>query len=159
MRRPCRLPLLPQKPRFKMLPVFRLHRLVFLVLLMSIPPSGVLSASPIPAEPAAELRAPAALAPWVSDQGDGSYRNPVLYADYSDPDAVRVGEDFWMTASSFNHVPGLPILHSRALVNWTLVNHALPVQVLKNLEPVLRPLVSGLPAAEPSCIAGKPNRS
>lgn len=97
---------------------------------MSIPPSGALSASPIPAEPVAERRAPAdALAPWVSDQGDGSYRNPVLYADYSDPDAVRVGEDFWMTASSFNHVPGLPILHSRDLVNWTLVNHALPVQV------------------------------
>ena len=110
---------------------FRIHRLVFSSLLMSLPPPGVLSASPIPAEAAAERRAPAgaALAPWVPDQGDGSYRNPVLYADYSDPDAVRVGEDFWMTASSFNHVPGLPILHSRDLVNWTLVNHALPVQV------------------------------
>jgi beta-xylosidase len=63
---------------------------------------------------------------WVSDRGDGMYRNPILFADYSDPDAIRVGDDFWMTASSFNHVPGLPILHSRDLVNWTLVNHALP---------------------------------
>ncbi len=53
------------------------------------------------------------------------YRNPVLYADYSDPDVVRHGDDFWMTASSFNCTPGLPILHSRDLVNWTLVNHAL----------------------------------
>ena len=50
----------------------------------------------------------------------------MLYADYSDPDAIRVGDDFWLTASSFGHVPGLPILHSRDLVNWTLVNHALP---------------------------------
>lgn len=67
-----------------------------------------------------------AQAPWISDCGDGTYRNPVLFADYSDPDAVRVGEDYWMTASSFSHVPGLPILHSKDLVNWTLVGHALP---------------------------------
>ena len=61
-----------------------------------------------------------------ADAGDGTYRNPVLHADYSDPDVVRVGEDYWLTASSFNHVPGLPILHSRDLVNWTLAGHALP---------------------------------
>lgn len=72
---------------------------------------------------------PAPSSPWVADQGDGTYRNPVLHADYSDPDAIRVGEDYWMTASSFCHVPGLPILHSRDLVNWTLVNHALPALV------------------------------
>ncbi|MCX6315780.1 MAG: glycoside hydrolase 43 family protein [Bacteroidetes bacterium] len=63
---------------------------------------------------------------WVADQGDGTFRNPVLYADYSDPDAIRVGDDYYMTASSFNHVPGLPILHSKDLVNWTLIGHALP---------------------------------
>ena len=68
-------------------------------------------------------------APWVADQADGTYKNPVLHADYSDPDVVRVGDDYWMTASSFCHVPGLPILHSRDLVNWTLVNHALPTLV------------------------------
>ena len=60
---------------------------------------------------------------WVSDNGDGTYRNPIIYADYSDPDVVRVGSDFYMTASSFNAVPGLPILHSNDLVNWTIVNH------------------------------------
>ncbi|WNS43984.1 family 43 glycosylhydrolase [Paenibacillus sp. MMS20-IR301] len=64
-------------------------------------------------------------APWVPDLGNGRYRNPVLYADYSDPDVIRVGDDYYMTASSFNHMPGLPVLHSRDLVNWTLVNHAL----------------------------------
>ena len=63
--------------------------------------------------------------PWTSDQGDGTYRNPVLCADYSDPDVIRDGDDFWMTASSFNCTPGLPILHSRDLVNWTIVNHAI----------------------------------
>lgn len=61
---------------------------------------------------------------WVADNGDGTYRNPILYADYSDPDAIRVGDDFYMTASSFNAVPGLPILHSKDLVNWRLINHA-----------------------------------
>lgn len=61
---------------------------------------------------------------WVADKGDGTYRNPILHADYSDPDAIRVGEDYYMTASSFNAVPGLPILHSKDLVNWRLINHA-----------------------------------
>lgn len=64
------------------------------------------------------------LAPWVPDLGDGTYRNPILYADYSDPDCIRVGDDYYLTASSFQCTPGLPILHSRDLVNWTLVNHA-----------------------------------
>ena len=61
---------------------------------------------------------------WVSDLGNGAYKNPVLYADYSDPDVCRVGEDFYMTASSFNCIPGLPVLHSRDLVNWTIIGHA-----------------------------------
>ncbi|GAB4094016.1 glycoside hydrolase family 43 protein [Flaviaesturariibacter terrae] len=62
---------------------------------------------------------------WLSDQGDGTYVNPVLHADYSDPDAVRVGDDYYLTASSFEDMPGLPILHSKDLVNWRLVGHAL----------------------------------
>jgi beta-xylosidase len=65
---------------------------------------------------------------WVADNGDGTYKNPVVNADYSDPDAVRVGEDFYLIASSFNHAPGLPILHSKDLVNWTLIGHALKRQ-------------------------------
>ena len=63
---------------------------------------------------------------WSPDLGNGRYRNPVIFADYSDPDVVRVGDDFYMTASSFGSFPALPILHSRDLVNWTLVNHAIP---------------------------------
>ena len=56
---------------------------------------------------------------WVSDQKDGTYINPIIHADYSDPDVCAVGDDFYMTASSFNCTPGLPILHSKDLVNWT----------------------------------------
>lgn len=63
---------------------------------------------------------------WLADQGDGTYRNPVLFCDYSDPDAIRVGDTYYLTASSFNYVPGLPILTSKDLVNWTLANYALP---------------------------------
>jgi beta-xylosidase len=65
---------------------------------------------------------------WVPDNGDGTYTNPVLYADYSDPDAIRVGDDYYMVSSSFNCIPGLPILHSRDLVNWELIGHALSKQ-------------------------------
>lgn len=63
---------------------------------------------------------------WVADQGDGTYVNPVLHADYSDPDVCAVGGDFYLTASSFQCAPGLPILHSRDLVNWKIINYALP---------------------------------
>ena len=57
---------------------------------------------------------------WVADQGNGTYKNPVLYADYSDPDVCRVGDDYYLTSSSFNCLPGLQILHSKDLVNWTI---------------------------------------
>ena len=62
---------------------------------------------------------------WSPDLGNGQYINPVIDADYSDPDVVRVGDDFYMTASSFCDIPGLPILHSKDLVNWTLIGHAI----------------------------------
>lgn len=67
---------------------------------------------------------------WSPDNGDGTYTNPVLYADYSDPDVCAVGNDYYLTASSFNCVPGLPILHSKDLVNWQIIGHA-----LQRLEP------------------------
>lgn len=63
---------------------------------------------------------------WVADQGDGTYKNPVLYADYSDPDVCRVGEDYYLTSSSFGCLPGLQILHSKDLVNWSIIGAAVP---------------------------------
>jgi beta-xylosidase len=62
---------------------------------------------------------------WTPDNNDGTFTNPILYADYSDPDICRVGDDFYMTSSSFNSVPALPILHSKDLINWTIINHAI----------------------------------
>lgn len=60
---------------------------------------------------------------WVADQGNGTYKNPVLDADYSDPDAIRVGDDYYLIASSFDAVPGIPVLHSKDLVSWRIINH------------------------------------
>lgn len=65
---------------------------------------------------------------WISDRGDGTFSNPIIYSDYSDPDVIRVGDDYFMVSSSFVHTPGLPILHSKDLVNWKIVNH-----VVKNI--------------------------
>ncbi len=69
---------------------------------------------------------------WSPDNGDGTYTNPVINADYSDPDVCvgASGEDYYLTASSFQCIPGLPILHSKDLVNWEIINYA-----LKELEP------------------------
>lgn len=62
---------------------------------------------------------------WTADNGDGTYSNPVLYTDYSDPDAIRVGEDYFMIASSFCNTPAVPLLHSRDLVNWKVINYVM----------------------------------
>jgi len=70
---------------------------------------------------------------WVPDLGNGTYKNPVLYADYSDPDAIRVGDDFYLTSSSFNSAPGLQILHSKDLVNWSIIG-----TVFKQQPPIAR---------------------
>lgn len=98
---PCTAPLLPQLVRL-----------------------SVLAAAMVTASVPAQTPLPPG-APWVADLGDGRYRNPVLHADYSDPDVIRVGNRFYMTASSFANTPGLPLLESPDLVNWTLVGHAL----------------------------------
>lgn len=62
---------------------------------------------------------------WCPDNGNGTYTNPVIDADYSDPDVCVVGDDYYMTASSFNCIPGLPILHSKDLVNWEIIGYAI----------------------------------
>ena len=67
---------------------------------------------------------------WSPDNGDGTYTNPVINADYSDPDVICVGDDYYLTASSFQCIPGLPILHSKDLVNWEIINYA-----IKELKP------------------------
>jgi hypothetical protein len=90
-----------------MLPALRLSLMPLLLLAMSGPCGRSLGPGP----------------------GQRPYRNPVLNADYSDPDAIRVGDTYYMTSSSFNSAPGLPLLQSKDMVNWQLVGHALPKQV------------------------------
>lgn len=89
--------------------------------------AGILALAALPMAGEAQNKASVSKV-WVSDLGNGTYKNPVLDADYSDPDACRAGNDFYMTASSFDAIPGLPILHSKDLVNWTLIGHALKRQ-------------------------------
>lgn len=75
---------------------------------------------------------------WTPDKADGTYQNPIIYADYSDPDVIRVGDDYYMVASSFNCQPGIPVLHSKDLVNWTIINHVydrLPLQRYERVQP------------------------
>jgi hypothetical protein len=57
--------------------------------------------------------------------GPGEYRNPVLSGYYPDPSVVRVGSDYYLVNSSFSHFPGLPVFHSRDLVNWTQISNAI----------------------------------
>ncbi|MBO9707920.1 MAG: glycoside hydrolase 43 family protein [Caulobacter sp.] len=63
---------------------------------------------------------------WRADSGQGTYHNPPLYADYPDPDIIRVGEDFYFASTTFVNAPGLTILHSKDLVNWDIAGHVMP---------------------------------
>lgn len=60
---------------------------------------------------------------WQSDNGNGTFNNPVLYADYPDPDIIRVSNDFYMVSTTFADSPGINVLHSKDLVNWELISH------------------------------------
>nr|MCR5350143.1 family 43 glycosylhydrolase [Acholeplasmatales bacterium] len=64
------------------------------------------------------------------------YKNPIILSDYSDPDCIRVGENYYMIASSFNHLPGVPVLKSKNLVDWKLIGHVferLPFERFNNV--------------------------
>lgn len=65
---------------------------------------------------------------WNADNGNATYTNPIINSDYSDPDVIRVGSKYYMTASSFNCIPGLPVLESDDLVNWKVIGFALNKQ-------------------------------
>jgi beta-xylosidase len=71
---------------------------------------------------------------WIPDNSDGTYKNPIIYADYSDPDVIRVRNDYYLVASSFTCQPGIPVLHSYDLVNWKIINYvytSLPLERYK----------------------------
>lgn len=60
---------------------------------------------------------------WTADNGNGTFTNPLFYDEFTDPDLIRVGTDFYMVASSMHAMPGLPLLRSKDLVNWEFVTY------------------------------------
>jgi beta-xylosidase len=62
---------------------------------------------------------------WKADNGNGTFTNPLFYDEFSDPDMIRVGGDFYLTGTTMHAMPGLPILHSRDLVNWEFLGYTL----------------------------------
>jgi beta-xylosidase len=79
---------------------------------------SILGCSP-PAAPMHPEQSTSRIVSW-GDQGDGTYKNPVLKSDYSDPEILRVGDDFYLIASDF-HFVGMQVMHSKDLVNWELI--------------------------------------
>jgi xylan 1,4-beta-xylosidase len=71
------------------------------------------------------LALPVAAQTWKADNGNGTYTNPLFFDEFSDPDLIRVGSDFYLTGTTMHSMPGVPILHSRDLVNWTFLGYAL----------------------------------
>jgi xylan 1,4-beta-xylosidase len=61
---------------------------------------------------------------WTADNGNGTFTNPLFYDEFSDPDMIRVGDDYYLTGTTMHAMPGLPILHSRDLVNWEFLTYA-----------------------------------
>ena len=62
---------------------------------------------------------------WTADNGNGTFSNPLFYDEFSDPDLIRVGDEFYLTGTTMHAMPGLPVLRSRDLVNWELMSYAL----------------------------------
>lgn len=100
------------------IPLFHYSGIMFLIIIFLFIPAN------LSAQKSKDITKSIANA-WVPDLGNGKYKNPIIYADYSDPDVIRVGNDFYLVSSSFDQIPGLPILHSKDLVNWTIIGHAL----------------------------------
>lgn len=62
---------------------------------------------------------------WTADNGNGTYTNPLFYDEFSDPDIIRVGEDYYLAGTTMHCLPGLIVLHSKDLVNWELASYCM----------------------------------
>ena len=60
---------------------------------------------------------------WTADNGNGTFTNPLFYDEFSDPDVIRVGDDYYLAGTTMHAVPGLVILHSKDLVNWEFASY------------------------------------
>jgi len=61
---------------------------------------------------------------WMADNGNGTFTNPLFYDEFSDPDIIRVGDDYYLTGTTMHTMPGLPVMHSKDLVNWEFLSYA-----------------------------------
>jgi beta-xylosidase len=85
----------------------------------------VAGTAPAAAQRVSKADAPAGPRTWTADNGDGTFSNPLFFDEFSDPDLIRVGDDFYLTGTTMHAMPGLPVLHSTDLVNWELMSYAL----------------------------------
>ena len=69
---------------------------------------------------------PDAKTSWTADNGNGTYTNPLFYDEFSDPDILRVGDDYYLAGTTMHTVPGVVILHSKDLVNWENISYCMP---------------------------------
>lgn len=67
-----------------------------------------------------------AVSSWTADNGNGTYTNPLFYDEFSDPDMIRVGGDFYLAGTTMHCVPGVVVLHSKDMVNWEFLSYAQP---------------------------------
>jgi xylan 1,4-beta-xylosidase len=87
--------------------------------------AAALALAAVPGIRAAGPDAPApARTTWMADNGNGTYTNPLFYDEFSDPDVIRVGDDYYLTGTTMHAMPGLPVLRSRDLVNWDFLSYA-----------------------------------
>lgn len=86
---------------------------------------GLMASGALAAPASVPTSVPTPAPSWVSDNGNGTYTNPLFNEEFSDPDMIRVGNDFYLTGTTMHAMPGLPVLHSKDLVNWDLVGYAL----------------------------------
>ena len=61
---------------------------------------------------------------WTADNGNGTFTNPLFYDEFSDPDIIRVGDDYYLAGTTMHCTPGVVILHSKDLVNWKFKSYA-----------------------------------
>ena len=94
-----------------------------LALLLLAGSCATASAPPATA-PVRPASTPVQSATWMADNGNGTYSNPLFFEEFSDPDVIRVGEDYYLTGTTMHTMPGLPVLHSKDLVNWELASYA-----------------------------------
>jgi beta-xylosidase len=89
-------------------------------------PLCLLAALAFPASHAASVADAAPRTTWMPDNGNGTYTNPLFYDEFTDPDIIRVGDDFYLAGTTMHAMPSLVVLHSRDLVNWRFLSYAAP---------------------------------